>query len=140
MKFRSLLIVLGLVLMAAAGCGDSSKRYGVSGTVTLKGVPLSDGVVTLVPMAGDSPTQGSAVVSGGKFEIPPEHGLLPGRYRVSISSPDGRTPAADPNAPPGPSGNFTSKDRIPAEFNLRSNLEVEVKPDSKSNSYEFAIP
>ena len=129
-----------IFLACLSGCNDASKRHGVSGTITLKGVPVSDGVVTFVPVTPDSPTQGSAVVTGGKFQIAPEQGLLPGRYRVSISAPDGKTPAADPNAPPGPSGNFTSKDRIPAEFNVRSTLEVEVKPDTKANSFEFAIP
>jgi hypothetical protein len=129
-----------IVLACLSGCHDASRRYGVSGTVILKGEPLNQGVVTLVPVTPDSPTQGSAVIAAGKFSISSEQGLLPGRYRVSISSPDGKTPDADPNAAPGPSGNFTSKDRIPPEFNLRSTLEVEVKPDTKANSFEFKIP
>jgi len=129
-----------ITLAFLSGCHDASRRYGVSGTVTLKGEPLPQGVVSLVPISPDSPTPGSAVIADGKFRIASEQGLLPGRYRVSISSPDGKTPVADPNAAPGPSGNFTSKDRIPPEFNLRSNLEVEVKPDTSVNSFEFKIP
>ena len=49
------------------------------------------------------------------------------------------TPDNDPNAAPGPSGNFTSKDRIPAKFNIDSKLEVEVKKGDP-NKFDFSIP
>ena len=138
---RTASLRVGILFLAfSAGCNDDSKRYGVSGTVTLNGEVLKDGVVTFVPVSPESPTQGSAAVAAGKFRISAEQGLAPGMYKISISSPDGKTPVADPNAAPGPSGNFTSRDRIPAEFNIRSTLEIEVKPDTKANVYDFKIP
>jgi hypothetical protein len=121
-----------------AGCGDSTGgRQAISGTVTLKGQPLNDGTITFIPASAGA-TQAGATISKGAFQIAKAQGLQPGKYKVSINSPDGETPV-DPNVPPGPSGNFSSKDRVPAEYNLESKLEVEVKK-GEPNKFDFAIP
>jgi hypothetical protein len=123
--------------LAAAGCSPSTNREAVSGTVTLGANALDQGTVTFVPAGGGGPA--STQIKNGAFSLPKEQGLAPGKYRVSIDSPDGKTPEADPNAPPGPSGNFTSKNRIPKKFNTESTLEVEVKAGEK-NEFKFEVP
>jgi hypothetical protein len=65
--------------------------------------------------------------------------LVPGRYRISISSGDGKTPADPSGGPPGPSGNFSSKERIPLEYNVASTHEVEVTKTGP-NRFDFTIP
>jgi hypothetical protein len=134
----SLLAAAPFLLFVLVGCGGGDNREGLSGTVTLNGKNLDRGVITFVS-EGNSPTQASAVVENGQYAIPQPQGLAPGKYKVSISSPDGKTPDADPNAAPGPSGNFASKDRIPAKFNIQSKLEVEVKKGDP-NKFDFSIP
>jgi len=125
---------------AAIGCTESSGgREAVSGTITLDGKPLDQGVISFIPYDPDAPTRASAAIENGSYAIPKAQGLAPGKYKVAISSPDGKTPAATPDALPGPSGNFASKQRIPDKFNEKSTLEVEVKQGT-SNKFDFTIP
>ena len=129
-----------LALFLAGGCGD---RYGgrraVSGTVTFQGKPLDQGSITFVPASPDLSTQSGAGIRDGHYQIPRAQGLVPGKYKVSISSGDPGTPA-DPSAgPPGPSGNYSSKERIPPRYNVRSTLEVEVQKGGP-NEFDFTIP
>ena len=127
-------VLVGILLFC--GCDWSPTRLAVSGNITFKKAPLKNGTITFYPVSAG--TRAGAVISNGKYEIARENGLNPGRYRVSITSPDGETPA-DANAAPGPSGNFASKDRIPAEFNSKSKLEIEVT-SAGPNQFDFTIP
>lgn len=129
------------VALMASGCAESTGgRVGVEGKVTFKGAPLDTGFVMFVPeAAGGATTQASAMIASGNYSIPPAQGLFPGKYRVAISSGDGKTPANDPNAAPGPTGNFSSKERIPAKYNTETTLTAEVKAGAK-NAFDFQIP
>jgi hypothetical protein len=138
-KFSGLL-VLGLGLIYSSGCSDPyAGRNEVFGKVTFKGQPVESGTISFVPMDANSPTPGSAMITKGEYKILRQNGLLAGKYRVSVSSPDGKTPANDPNAEPGPTGNFASKERIPAKYNTESREEFEVKAGQK-NEFNLAIP
>jgi hypothetical protein len=123
-------------LLACVGCDSGPRRMAVSGNVTWKGAPLKDGTISFIPLT--TGTQSGTGISEGKYSISREQGLSPGMYRVSINSPDGMTPI-DPNTPPGPSGNFASKERIPSDFNENSKHEVEVTA-SGQNRFDFKIP
>jgi hypothetical protein len=136
---RRLLLAL-LLAGPAAGCKDSAGgRCAVSGTVTFQGQPLDQGMILFIPAAADLATQAGAAIRNGHYAIPQPLGLVPGRYRISISSGDGTTPADPSGGPPGPSGNFSSKERIPREFNVASMREVEVTK-SRPNEFDFTIP
>jgi hypothetical protein len=126
-----------LALTLPTGCNRDDGRLEVSGQITFNKAPLDSG--TIVFVSGDGKTQASAVISGGAYLIPKPQGIPAGKYKVSITSPDGKTPDADPNAPPGPGGNFASKDRIPKQFNTESKVEVEVKAGDP-NKFDFTIP
>ena len=125
-----------------AGCSPSNPRQEVSGNISLSGSPLNEGIIEFQPLSNTDPelpsTKGGAVIADGKYMIPSDYGLVPGIYRVLISSGDGVTPD-DPEGIPGPSGNFVSKDRIPPEFNRNSTVEIEVIAGSP-NVFDFAIP
>ena len=127
-------------LLLALGCANDD-RSSVSGTVTLGGKNLDQGNIMFVPVVREKGSQVSAMIKDGVYQIPKEGGLLPGKYRVAISAPDGKTPdpEAAPDALPGPTGNFSSKDRIPPKFNLESTLEVEVLK-GQANKFDFPIP
>ena len=133
--FTFTLTALGACL--SAGCGKTDARCEASGAITFNGKPLDSG--TIVFVSSDGKSQASALIAGGAYQIPKAQGVPPGKYRISISSPDGKTPDADPNALPGPSGNFASKDRIPKAFNSESKHEVEVKTGDP-NRFDFTIP
>ncbi|MCI0380688.1 MAG: hypothetical protein L0215_24145 [Gemmataceae bacterium] len=122
------------------GC-SSDNRCEVSGTVTLNGKNMDQGAIMFVSVAEKGGNQVSALINNGNYKIPREGGLQPGKYRVAISSPDGKTPdpVAAPDAPPGPTGNFSSKERVPAKYNTESQIEIEVK-QGEPNKFDFPIP
>ena len=80
-------------------------------------------------------------IANGQYKIDRAHGLMPGKYRISITAGDGQTRADAPaDQPPGPTGaNIISKDRIPPEYNTKSQHEVEVA-EKKPNVFDYDIP
>ena len=84
---------------------------------------------------------GGAPIANGEYKIERMHGLMPGKYRVIITSGDGRTKAdAAPDEPPGPTGaNIISKDRIPPDYNVNSKQEVDVT-EKGPNVFNYDIP
>ena len=124
------------------GCGPSyGGRKEIKGTVKLKGQAVDDGTIDFFPISGDQATKSGAQIINGSYKIPAEFGLLPGKYRVSITAGDGRTKAnANPDQPPGPTGaNIVSKDRIPKEYNIESTQEVDVTAKGP-NVFDYNIP
>ncbi len=128
--------IFSLCLMAffSAGCTPQSNRIAVSGTVTLKGQPLDDGIIEFV----SAELKSGASIIKGKYEIPQDQGLAPGEYKVLITAGDGRTPADSPDGIPGPTGaNIVSKDRIPPEYNTNSKQMVTVSKTSFTFNYDI---
>src|SRR5882724_10133487 len=118
MSVARLILLPVLVALAASilGCGHNyGGRQEIKGTIKLKGQPLDQGTITFIPISGDGATREGAPIANGDYKIERAFGLMPGKYRVSITSGDGRTRADAPvDQPPGPTGaNIISKDRIP---------------------------
>lgn len=84
MKLRSLTIVMLGIACFAVGCGKSGpSKFPVSGTVTFKGTPVTEGMVSFYSKDGGSI---SAFLDGsGSFVV--DKGLLEGQYRVFIEPP-----------------------------------------------------
>jgi hypothetical protein len=120
-----------------AGCAaDGPKRYAVSGEVKLRGQPLDHGAVTFLPEDPALGANGGAVIKNGRYSIPAQNGLLPGRYKVIITSAD-RSGVIDPDALPGPAGPLP-KDRINPRYNAQTTLTAEVKADGP-NTFNFDV-
>jgi len=130
---------LAVGVAVLSGCGDKyDGRVGVTGSVTLEGAPLDTGTITFEPFDGRGSASG-ADITNGQYSIERKSGLKPGKYRVMITSGDGKTPASEEEAG-GPGGaNIVSVDRIPPEYNERTQQEVEIKADG-ANKFDFAIP
>jgi hypothetical protein len=95
----------------------------VSGTVTYKGEPLDAGSVTFLYTDQPGPA-GGAVITNGRFDVPADRGLLPGNYRVQISSPRGKGERTPEQVAAGAS--VPAKERIPPSYNTDSKLTIEV--------------
>lgn len=126
-----------LLFASIIGCGGGTGgRVPVTGVITLKGVPLDDGTIEF---SSPSVKSGASIIKG-KYSMPADQGLTPGKYKVMITAGDGKTPADSPDGMPGPTGaNIISKDRIPAEYNTNSTQEVTVT-DKGPNKFDFTIP
>jgi hypothetical protein len=137
---RAAAAIMAVGLLNLAGCSeDDLPREAVSGSVTLDGNPLNSGVITFVPNGPDIPSQGGAPVVDGKYSIPRAQGLVPGKYKVVISSGEGRpekkvdTATDMPGMPPIP-----AKQAIPPQYNAASILEASVTAGGK-NQFDFNL-
>ena len=76
--------VLCLGFLVLSGCGD---RMALTGSVNLKGQPLSAGMIAFEPAPGSETTGAGAVapIRDGQFELPKGKHLPPGRYVVRVS-------------------------------------------------------
>ena len=113
-------------LVALAGCSPADNRSEVSGAVTLGGRPLDDGVIQFAPLDGQPTGDGAQIVSG-QYRIPKDKGLAPGKYKVSIYAGDGRSGAGDASPDSPYAGTKPGKERVPPEYNKKSNVVREVK-------------
>ena len=121
------------------GCNNNSAgRYAITGTVNLDGSPLAKGMISFQPLENGRTSSG-AVIEGGKFAIPAEHGLPVGKYRVEVhAAAGGAAPAVDSTAPPG-SGPPPGKSIIPPDWSDASKQTMEVKKEGPFNfAFEIA--
>jgi hypothetical protein len=132
-----------LPLLGFAGCGEEAvgpPREAVSGTVSLDGRPLPDGVIQLIPTSAREGTMGGASVKDGRFSIKRHEGLAPGGYRVVIHSSVGGGDASRilDEAPGLLSSSDSPRDLIPAQYNTNSTLKAEIKAGT-ANTLDFSL-
>jgi hypothetical protein len=127
-----------VAVVGLTGCGGETNKKAVSGTVAWKSQPLETGRIRFLPADAGVHTETGAVITDGKFDIPSEHGLLPGKYKVKISSPDPKSGGGPPDAPPGDRGGYPATERIAAKYNSKTELTAEVTADGK-NHFEFKL-
>jgi hypothetical protein len=125
--FYASLAALGL---GAPGCtSDASDRapQAVAGTVTLDGRPMKFGTIMLFP-SGDGKAikniSDTELILNGRFLVPRSKGVLPGRYRIAVF--EGSDPGRSKPASGSETGPTTPTDRLPARFNVDTELEVEI--------------
>jgi hypothetical protein len=107
----------------------------VSGEVKFQGKPLDQGAITFL---ADDPSQGSgggAPIKDGRYSIPAQHGLLPGRYKVMITSADPKN-TPDPDALPGYLP--VPRDRVQPRYNKDTTLTADVKAEGP-NTFNFEV-
>lgn len=137
MATRRSFLEFSLAIVAAAfiaGCSSSDRRA-ISGEVTFAGEPVDGGSIVFLP-GDDGGTKGAAEIIAGKYEIPPQQGLRPGKYRVEINwaKPTGKQiPSGDPG--------MTMEERlevIPAKYNTASELTVEITAGENKHPFHLA--
>jgi hypothetical protein len=130
------LLGLCLVLIGICGCADGRpKRYEVSGQVNWHGKPLDQGAITFLGVDTALGT-GGAMIQDGQYRIPAEQGLLPGRYKVMITSSDPKNKVPDPDSPPGHLP--VPKDRIQPKYNVHTTLTADVQAEGR-NRFNFEV-
>ena len=135
-----------LTLAAVCGCsgGDEEElpRAAISGTVTLDGQPLQEGVVRFVPIEGTAGPKTSVIVSQGKFSADEEQGPVVGKHRIEIESTDDGGYAMDDEQAIQKlrESGITQIDavRVPANYNSHSTLTETVSAD-QPNQFQFHL-
>jgi len=121
-SYRATLLIGGLVLVLA-GCGGSAVP--LTGTVTRDGQPLQGGVIAFEPEAGSGTTGAGAntAIKDGKFALPRDKALPPGKYVVRVS--------------PEPLGSGTDLKTAPPQFKP---WETKIEIKSGSGPLTFDVP
>lgn len=130
-------LIVTMVFVAGCGKSDSSGRLAISGSVTFQGKPLDQGNIqfTSADPSGKQAISGG-MIKDGKFSVPADKGLPPGKYRVRITSTDAGSAAA-PAMPGDPAP--VAKERIPPEYSgPDSKQEVTVTAGGK-NDFQFDV-
>jgi len=120
------------VLVCTFGCGGQDPNRGeVSGIVTINGQPAATGAVAFSPVDGQSPTSGGKIVDG-KYTVKASTGTS----RVAIRVPKvvgQRKLYNTPDSPVQP----LMEETLPAEYNDRTTLTLEVKPGANEHNFEL---
>lgn len=121
---RSLFIFMVVVSVCVIGCGGDG-RVQVEGVVEYpKGTPIANGSIRFFPDKGGPPSEGSAPIVSGKFKFAPGTGLLPGTYKVTVSSAIGPAGPEDKGLP-GDGGMKPQFKDLPAMYS--SSQETKLK-------------
>ena len=141
---RRLTFSFGFLLGAIAlgtlsGCGDPRNRQEITGEVKLQGQPVEEGVINFAPLDGQETGDGAQIVKG-KYRIPKEKGLSPGKYRVAIYAGNGVSGAGDASPDsPNAGKRLPRGERVPPDYNTRSKVVKEVTKGGP-NKFDFDIP
>lgn len=138
-RLSKTLVVVSLLTIVLAGCGSDNplNRQAVSGSVTLDAAPLDRGTIEFVPQQAGGVGSGT-VIADGSYSIKADKGLPPGKYLVRLYSAEAAQPTGEPQ-PPGPSNVVPGKERIPPQYNVKSDQVVEVVAGA-DNRFDFNIP
>ena len=132
------LILVG-ALVVLGGCSDDPLgRRAISGTVKVDGTALANGDISFQPVEGQATSAGDRITEG-KFSVPRDKGLAPGKYRVEVHAPTPGTGAQiDESALPGDIP-APPKELIPPEWNTASTQTIDVRKQGPF-VFDFDIP
>lgn len=132
----ALIVAVGLL---STGCGSSGPEMGrVSGKVTYKGEPLTQGTISFVPTNAERRSGSSRINSDGRYDLQtaePGDGAEIGDYRVIIS---GRDPKALDNVR-APGEPVKRETKIPEKYENADQSGLTRTVKSGSNNYDFDL-
>jgi hypothetical protein len=105
----------------------------VRGRVALDGSPLDDATISFIPIAGGQRQAAWATIRDGQYAIAPADGLGLGQFRVEIRalrSVGEKTSQNDPTL-------VYAKEAVPARYNSKSELVVDIKPGENTADFEL---
>jgi hypothetical protein len=132
------LIFLPLALPLLSGCGGHrADRGAVGGTVALDGKSLEHGSILFTPIDGTHGSVAGATIEDGRYQLPSEVGPAVGWNRVEIRAMR-KTGNMVPKAFGHPGEMVPEQvEAIPAQFNSKSKLKVEIRPSD--NTADFNV-
>ena len=144
-RIQWLTFCLGCFAMVLiAGCGrNGSDRVVVEGTVTYRGEPLPSGRIRFVPIKGTKAPLSGADVVGGKYVVDAKGGVPVGTHQVQITAQrvDPKYAGRGDSVP----GDFQDvggppvEQYIPKRYNVQSELEITIPPDSSGVTKAFDL-
>ncbi|MDX1945912.1 MAG: carboxypeptidase regulatory-like domain-containing protein [Pirellulaceae bacterium] len=128
-------VLLLALATCLAGCEQTDANLGlVSGRVTLDGEPLAAALVVFSPVEQGGSQSLGKTDADGKYVLnfaPGLSGAQLGRHTISITTFEPAAPDADPPIAGSP-------ERVPAKYNLKTELVREVQPGENTHDFELA--
>lgn len=141
-----------LILVAASvfsagfivGCGggDGLERVAVSGSVTIAGEPVPNGVVRFRPVGETQGPMANTMITDGRYEIPQDQGPVAGNYEVRVQAYEdpgdaGNATASSPPAVPSDKLKQKLPSDNPAEVDPTPETAV---PKESNRTFRVTIP
>ena len=126
-------IAMAGILLLLAGCAGDDTAGTVSGTVTLDGQPLKEGVIRFVPADGKTPTADAPITDGNfKATVPL------GEKIVQITAPKVVGKIKMYESPDSPVVDKVIE-LLPPRFNVQSELRMTVVKGSQKKEFPVSI-
>ncbi len=135
---------IALLLIALAGCGKRSglDKVIVNGSVSYQNEPIENGQIRFYPLDGTPGSISGASIKDGKYTAKAKDGVPVCKHEVRIEGYRPQSSADDDlltagqgkprKKPKDPRGQY-----IPAKYNERSKLVVEVNKDNKIQDFHL---
>jgi hypothetical protein len=133
--------LVGFSMIGLIGCGgryyDGLARAAVAGAVTLDGIPVDGGTISLIPIGSEGSKRASAAIDKGHYEIAESRGPNPGKCRVEIYwlKPTGRKLQNAHKSVDSPTEEVA--EAVPAKFNTGTVLQVDVIAGKNHCSFDL---
>ena len=134
-----LMVAMLVMVSAVVGCGQGALSTGkVSGKVTLRGKPITQGKVTFLPEKG--PVASGELGSGGVYTLVTYQsgdGAIIGNCSISITPPTQAAPLPGVNIPPPPPPR--PEVTIPKKYHRFDTSGLKRKVESTDNVFDFEL-
>ena len=133
------LAILAAGLVSAGGCGRPGlEKVIVSGDVRFDGQPVANGEILFYPTAGTSGPVSGASIRDGHYTADGKRGVPVGKHEVRIQG-FAVDDAAKQVLAQNPDAAVGRRQFIPAKYNAKSELTLEVPPGSGSLEANFDL-
>ena len=124
-----------LACLLLSGCADDAKTGTVSGTVTVNGeIPMDGSSINFVSSDGKSPSAGDTLKQG-KYSTTVSIGTV--KVEIRVPRPQTRAKPSPKSEGPGPGAGGFIEESLPAEYNDKTTLTLEVKPGSNEKNWDI---
>lgn len=118
------------ISILVVGCSPATKGE-VSGTVSIDGTPVENGMISFYAVDGNAPTAGGRILNG-KYSVEVNPGLC--RVEIRVSKAVGEKKLYDtPDSPVRP----ILAEALPPKYNDRSELQLDVKLGDNEQDYDL---
>ena len=133
---------IAFTTISLSGCNEEGlQRSVVTGSVTYKGEPVSDGTIVFTPAASSHVPSAGASIIDGSYTVDSRGGVPVGTHRICIEA-FHRVPFTLRPGEPAPRNYFEGKAReqyLPKKYNSDSELEITIEPGSQQITKNFEL-
>jgi hypothetical protein len=130
-------LLLVLFFPQILGCEAKQERFALSGEVQLNGKPVPDCMMVLQGLEAQGASESAVIqITGGKFAIEKEKGLLAGKYSAVFSEIQPDLEDYEANRVAGAKSGLNKK-FLPPKYTTTNDLQIQIGAESQSIRLEL---